>query len=141
MTDEFCTPIVQSGVLIDHIPAECTSLSQPLDIAIMYPFKCAARRHWKEWKQQNTLADGTCQRITLMTALGIISRAWGDIHPDLAAKAFQVTGLSPDENGHYRDITNINVGLHPPVQDVDDEADDDGIRFDDLEDDQIDEFA
>jgi hypothetical protein len=108
--------------------------------------KTNMRRHWKEWRQQNTLADGACGRITLQSVLGIISRAWNDLLPASAAKAFQVAGLTPDENGQFRNIADLqnpqppveDQNPQPPVEDqnpqppVEDE-DEDGLVFQDYE--------
>ena len=152
--NDFCTPIVEAGVLIDNIPAGCTSLSQPLDLTIMRSFKTHMRRHWKEWKQQNTRADGSCDRITLQTVLRLIGHAWNDLRPASAAKAFQVAGLTPDKNGQFRNIADnqnqppvvVDENPQPPVVEnpqppvvenpqplVEDEDDEDGLVFQDYD--------
>ena len=136
MAEEFCNPIVEAGVLIDNIPARCTSLAQPLDLTIMRSFKSVLRSHWKNWKQANTDENGVCPRISLAEVLNLVSRAWADVPQESAARAFQVAGLTPDENGVFREIAHVNDLLE-----VADDDGDDGIQFDDYENSEPEDLA
>ena len=81
LSEEFCYPIVTAGILLENIPARCTSLVQPLDLTIMRGFKTLLRKYWKQWKTEVTENDGTSPRIQLQNVLGLISRAWADVAP------------------------------------------------------------
>lgn len=128
LTEEFCLPLVEAGILLDNIPARCTSLAQPLDLTIMRGFKAIMRKYWKLWKTENTENDGSCRKISLEDVLGVISRAWNNVAPESAAKAFQVAGLTPEPGGHYRDaiVDDLLLG----VNELSDDDDDDDLNFD-----------
>lgn len=50
IADELSTDLVS-------IPAECTSIAQPLDVSITKPFKDRRRKQWVEWMQTATRND------------------------------------------------------------------------------------
>ena len=47
------------GVEVEHIPGDCTSLCQPVDIGINKPFKAFLHKAWEKWMIDEGIRSGT----------------------------------------------------------------------------------
>lgn len=82
-TENFRTRVRDMRGSLDYVPAGCTSLVQPLDVAVMKSFKCHVRRQWKSWKKDHTDERGDCPHIGLRDVTNIIRDAWDGVDEDV----------------------------------------------------------
>lgn len=50
LMENFGYSVTEMGGILNFVPPGCTSLAQPLDIAVMRSFKVKVRNRWKNWK-------------------------------------------------------------------------------------------
>ena len=75
-----------------ELPANCTSVSQPLDVGIMGPFKARLRALW--------LKDTNVYKTLQEKRHAVISRAiqaWDSITPEMVIKSFKQAIPKPPE--------------------------------------------
>ena len=59
MMESVVNKIQDLGCAVDHIPAGCTGLAQPVDVGIGKPFKNRVRRHWEDWMLEAGVAHAS----------------------------------------------------------------------------------
>lgn len=123
-TERFGMQVTELGGILQFVPAGCTSLGQPLDVAVMKSFKSYARKAWKDWKKDNTDAQGACDKIRLSDVVHIVNNAWEAVNPQVIQNGFEAA-FRP---GH------VDAGPQPVI---DENAADDGIDFLDLLEDEV----
>ena len=126
-TEDFGMAVMNLGGIIQFVPAGCTSLAQPLDIAVMYSFKSKVRRHWKRWKQDRTDINGQCDPINLPDVVSIISNAWNDVLPERPRRGFEVLM----DGGEADEALGVPMD-HAEL--IEDENNNDGVLFVDMPD-------
>jgi len=84
---------------VEIIPGGCTSLVQPLDLAINKPFKEHIRRLFEDWlskegiqKTNETKKKKNIKAPSRLTLLKWIEEAWTSISKELIIKSFQIAG-------------------------------------------------
>ena len=80
--------IEELGCEIVHIPGGCTGLTQPVDVGVNKPFKCALRTEWEKWMLIEGIQNGTTTpptrrhiaqwSVTALSSLStkIVKNAW-----------------------------------------------------------------
>lgn len=105
--------IILSNVKVKFLPANTTSILQPLDQGIIRAFKARYRKHLLRslLSQMETVSNATelCKSITVLDAIRWIDRAWGETTETTIVKCFRDPGFPV-----------IDLGV-PPIEEFDDE--------------------
>lgn len=107
-----------SHVQLKFLPANTTSVLQPLDQGIIRAFKARYRKLMIKSLlskiEQTESASELCKEISILDAIYWISKAWNDTKDSTIVKCFRLAGFSTDNNNDVPDET----------EDEDDEEDD-----------------
>ena len=78
------------GINYKLIPPRTTSTLQPLDVALMKPFKHSIRQQFTDYiNRSNLTGRGNYMKPSLELLLTWISRSWSLIRTELVIKSFQ----------------------------------------------------
>ena len=138
MTAESRTAVEMTNSDYVFIPAGCTPLVQPPDVAINRPFKARMEDLWVLWHRQHreTTKMGNPKQPTRQNVINWISTAWEGISEDVIRDAFVKCGLTANPDGS----DNEKMFSHIPGVLANQKADDDVENDEEDSNDTVDDF-
>ena len=105
------TPDIRlSNVTLKFLPANTTSVLQPLDHGIIRAFKARYRKHMLQSLVSKIdsidNAQKLCKEISLLDCIHWIAKSWMETQPSTITKCFNATGFPTDNDGDTEDESN-----------------------------------
>ncbi|KAH7460447.1 uncharacterized protein KRP23_14406 [Phytophthora ramorum] len=83
----------QGCTQMQFVPPGITGLCQPMDVAVMKPFKDAFRKLYLEHHLDNPFPTSTSEKRVLISRFAI--KAWEAVKPDTILRGFARAGVVP----------------------------------------------
>lgn len=86
----------KSNIRLEYLPANCTSVVQPMDQGVIWSLKCKLRKAILEFairQVDNAVDFDIACNIDVLRAMQFIGKAWNDVHPDTVIGAFRHAGF------------------------------------------------
>jgi transposase-like protein len=94
MMESVVSAIQDLGCEVDHIPANCTGLCQPIDVGIGKPFKCRLRKMWEDWMMAVGVDQAVTKPPTREQMASWCVNAFTDLTPEIVKNSWRSTGFS-----------------------------------------------
>ncbi|KAE9213750.1 hypothetical protein PF004_g15244 [Phytophthora fragariae] len=94
----------RSYTQVEFVPPGVTGICQPMDVAVMKPFKDHTCASYEKYHQSNLFPKNADERRELLSRF--VSEAWGNVSEETIRKGFIRAGITPygprDRSGRFR---------------------------------------